>query len=999
MNARRMMVMAVIALMLMASIVPVSSVDAEQKMTAKASYFDEIVSVWGTVPDGYDSDRSHLDIVVYDVGGQVKAKAFAIPSDDGTYHQDIRCVLQQGKCEVSVRLMGVGLTNVLKELDLVVDSGSIPVPVDSISVTSSLTMNVGDAHRLVCKFNPENASYKSLEWSSSDEAVATVDATGNVRAISSGHAVIKAETINGKKSTCDLTVRSVLTPSVDEVLSLSASSYSIYTGGTDSISIVATVPSGISNSSLVWSVDDRSIADFVDTTVGKKTVGLYGKSPGIVKVTLSIKGSNQETSINISVNERIATVSSYTFYLKMDVDADQAQLSGTRFTSLNLMSGITLTGYGANAGEALESALEKEGISHEFFSGGDILYWVDQIFGMEQVHYSNGDWKYWIQYHNGSYNQWTLGHYTDGGSFELIYGITDENGQTVDPRVHEDDPGTPVDPGSGDTPNPQPIDNPDGSKTETVENPDGSTTETTTSADGKTTTVVETDADGNKTTTKTVKNDDGSQTETVTNSDGSTQVTNTDKPVVTTENGTTTTETSSSTVNKDAEGNTTGYVDTTTTVIDNKDSSEESIKTETVKDADGNVTGSTEVSETKDADGNVTGTSSIVKDADGNEVSYEKTETVPETTTIDSDGNTVTESAKTVTERDSSGTVRTEESVKTTVKDNGEVEKETVKDIQTTDANGNTSSVKVTDRIVEDDLSTMTAVTTETKDASGKESVEKVIEAESKDGDIRTVSEVPSDSDKAQIVTTVQSESSGDGFMLSAEKIEQAIAIQEKVASEVSKDVSGQEKVIQVETEEKDVSLTVSKEAVKAVSDSGSELKVVSDTGTMSLSKEVLSNLSDEDEITVSMSSVEMHDLNDSQKGSVPEGSTIVDLKVLSGADSVGDRLGGTVTMTIKHPLVKGTIAVAYYIAEDGTKEKLNGTYDSENEVMSVETTHCSIYAVVNELPEEEPVTPVEPEPVVNDGSSDDNTMLYIGIAVAVIAVIAIGAVVYMRKN
>lgn len=740
-----------------------------------------------------------------------------------------------------------------------------------------------------------------------------------------------------------------------------------------------------------WRVSDDSIADFVGETIGRSQVTLKAKTIGTVIISL-INASTEETA-NLTISVIQKPDSDYSFFLRMDLDYDKVNFGTSNYSTNDLKRGITITASGENAGAALESALKAKGIPCSFWSGGDILYWVDQIFGMKQEHYSNGDWKYWIQYHNGSYNQWTLGHYTDGGSFELIYGITDENGQTVDPRTHEDDPGTPVDPGSGsDTPTPPPIDNPDGSKTETVENPDGSTTETTTSADGKTTTVVETDVDGNKTTTVTTKNDDGSETATTTNSDGSSEVTSTSKPTVTeTEQGTKT-EQSSVTESKDAEGNTTGYVDTTTTVIDSKDGSKESIDVVVTKDKDGNAVGSTEESEIKDKDGNTIGTSVIVKDAEGNETSAVIETFVPEKTT-EIDGGVVSESSKTVTERDSSGTVRTEESVKTTIKDNGEVEKETVKDIQTTDSNGQTSSVKVTDKIVEDDNGTMTAVTTETKDASGKESVEKVIEAESKDGDIRAVTEVPSNTDKAQIVTTVQSESSGDGFMLSAEKIEQAIAIQEKVAGEVSKDVSGQEKVIQVETDEKDVSLTVPKEAVKAVSDSGSELKVVSSTGTMSLSKEVLSNLSGEDEITVSMSSAEVHDLNDSQKGSVPEGSTIVDLKVLSGADSVGDRLGGTVTITIKHQLVKGTIAVAYYIADDGTKEKLNGSYDAENELMTVETTHCSIYAVVNELPEE------EPEPVENNGSSDDNTMLYIGIAVAVIAVIAICAVVYMRKN
>jgi len=87
-----------------------------------------------------------------------------------------------------------------------------------------------------------------------------------------------------------------------------------------------------------------------------------------------------------------------------------------------------------------------------------------------------------------------------------------------------------------------------------------------------------------------------------------------------------------------------------------------------------------------------------------------------------------------------------------------------------------------------------------------------------------------------------------------------------------------------------------------------------------------------------------------------------------------------------------GKTPVAYYIPENGDRERLDGTYDVENGVMVVRTTHCSIYAVIDEEPAVEPID--------DDGQSgDDNTMLYIGAAAVAVVLIAIAAVLISRRS
>ncbi len=73
---------------------------------------------------------------------------------------------------------------------------------------SKLTLKVGERKRLQATVEPENAIYKTLVWSSSNEKVATIDKqTGEVYALKAGTATIVAMTIEGLKSeACYITV-------------------------------------------------------------------------------------------------------------------------------------------------------------------------------------------------------------------------------------------------------------------------------------------------------------------------------------------------------------------------------------------------------------------------------------------------------------------------------------------------------------------------------------------------------------------------------------------------------------------------------------------------------------------------------------------------------------------------------------------------------------------------------------------------------------------------
>lgn len=71
-----------------------------------------------------------------------------------------------------------------------------------------VSMLVGETFRLEAAVFPSTAADKSVRWSSTNTDRATVDADGLVTAVSQGTAYILAETVNGIKTSCLVTVSS-----------------------------------------------------------------------------------------------------------------------------------------------------------------------------------------------------------------------------------------------------------------------------------------------------------------------------------------------------------------------------------------------------------------------------------------------------------------------------------------------------------------------------------------------------------------------------------------------------------------------------------------------------------------------------------------------------------------------------------------------------------------------------------------------------------------------
>ena len=185
-----------------------------------------------------------------------------------------------------IRAVGIGTTTIIARTvnDLTasvkVTVGDYSLGVKNIMITTNyIVLPVGSAKQLVVAFTPANASNKTITWSSSDPNVATVDSSGNVKAISAGSAIIKATAADGGYTdTATIEVTSNRNEINEKTISFSESSYTVGVNGTISLTPIIT-PSNANFKSVHFTSSDSSIATVDDNGVVK------GIKEGTVKIT------------------------------------------------------------------------------------------------------------------------------------------------------------------------------------------------------------------------------------------------------------------------------------------------------------------------------------------------------------------------------------------------------------------------------------------------------------------------------------------------------------------------------------------------------------------------------------------------------------------------------------------------------------------------------------------------------------------------------------------
>lgn len=113
----------------------------------------------------------------------------------------------------------------------------VPILVESITLNkNSLDLNINNTEQLEATLLPDNASNKSLTWSTSDKSIATVTQDGLVLAVNAGQAIITVATNDGSNltATCTINCSSATGFSGTQVdqISIGVRGFTIYVTGT-----------------------------------------------------------------------------------------------------------------------------------------------------------------------------------------------------------------------------------------------------------------------------------------------------------------------------------------------------------------------------------------------------------------------------------------------------------------------------------------------------------------------------------------------------------------------------------------------------------------------------------------------------------------------------------------------------------------------------------------------------------------------------------------------
>ncbi len=255
-------------------------------------------------------DRASLGMVVGDVDtvyvSTVPAGAEVLEIACSSDNEDVARVAAVSDSSFRVEAVGVGEAKITFssegiKAECAVNVQERTVPVESVGIEpETLELFVGDTGTLTALVLPLDADYV-LEWTSSDAGVASVDAEGNVEALSAGTCVIKA-TAGGISDSVNVIVEGVS-------IILSEETYSMGIGNMGWVTAEIT-PEEYAGGIVEWSVDSPDVVELIVYDDEPNSAYFSALSQGTAVLTATYKGASAECVITVGkipVTEIIVT--------------------------------------------------------------------------------------------------------------------------------------------------------------------------------------------------------------------------------------------------------------------------------------------------------------------------------------------------------------------------------------------------------------------------------------------------------------------------------------------------------------------------------------------------------------------------------------------------------------------------------------------------------------------------------------------------------------------
>ncbi len=165
-------------------------------------------------------------------------------------------------------------------------------------------MEEQQSKQLTAKVAPANATNKAVTWTSSNKAIATVDAKGKVTAVKAGKATITVKTKDGGK-----TAKCIVTVTKKKIkvtgVKLNKRAITLYVGTTEQLEATV-LPANATNKAVTWSSNNKAIAT-VDSK-GKITAVKAGKAT----ITVKTKDGGKTAKCIVTVTKKKIKVTGVT---------------------------------------------------------------------------------------------------------------------------------------------------------------------------------------------------------------------------------------------------------------------------------------------------------------------------------------------------------------------------------------------------------------------------------------------------------------------------------------------------------------------------------------------------------------------------------------------------------------------------------------------------------------------------------------------------------------
>ncbi len=168
------------------------------------------------------------------------------------------------------------------------------VPATGVALDKTeATMKIGETLTLTATVTPDDATDKSVTWSSSDDKIATVEEDGTVTAVAEGEAVITVKTTDGGYTAeCKVTVEKPTVSATGVALDKTEATMKIG----ETLTLTATVtPDDATDKSVTWSSSDDKIA----TVDEDGTVTAVAEGEAVITVKTTDGGYTAECKVTV----------------------------------------------------------------------------------------------------------------------------------------------------------------------------------------------------------------------------------------------------------------------------------------------------------------------------------------------------------------------------------------------------------------------------------------------------------------------------------------------------------------------------------------------------------------------------------------------------------------------------------------------------------------------------------------------------------------------------